>query len=102
MANLLVLAVWATLFQSGQITTLAGTGQLACGDALQTKPVSISRSCARRRQGGLFVTTLSATACVIDGKTGICTTVVGTGKKAIAATAAAAKATLEQALRRGS
>lgn len=85
MANLLVLAVCFTLFPPGQITTLAGTGQMGySGDGGPATQARFNQPflCATDDKGGLFIAdALNHCLRHLDGATGICTTEVGTGKK---------------------
>lgn len=85
MAILLVLAMCGVTLQAGQITTLAGTGEAGySGDGGPATKARFNQPflCATDAKGGLFVAdALNHCVRYIDGKTGICTTVVGTGKK---------------------
>lgn len=85
MVNLLVLAACAALISSGQITTLAGTGQVGfSGDGGPATQARFNQPflCAADDKGGLFIAdALNHSVRYLDGATGICTTVVGTGKK---------------------
>jgi hypothetical protein len=85
MANLLIVAACSALLQSGQISTYAGTSEAGySGDGGPAAQARFNQPflCATDPQGGLFIAD-ALNHCIrhIDGKTGICTTVVGTGKK---------------------
>ena len=85
MNTLILLALGCTLLQAGQITNLAGTGQASYGgDGGPAVQAQFNQPflCVTDETGGLFVAdALNHCVRFIDAKTGICTTVVGTGQK---------------------
>ncbi len=101
MANWFITVLACSLLQPGQITTFAGTGQTGySGDGGPATQARFSQpfSCATDARSGLFVAdALNHCIRYIDGKTGICTTVVGTGQKGYAGDGGpATKATLNE------
>ena len=85
MVTLVVLMVCGSLAQAGQISTFAGTGQAGyTGDGGPATQARFNQPflCAVDDRGGLFVCdALNHCVRYIDGKTGTCSTVVGTGHK---------------------
>ena len=85
MPNLIILALCSSLLQAGQIITFAGTGQPGySGDGGPATKARFNQPflCASDDRGGLYVAdALNHCLRYIDTRTGICTTVVGTGKK---------------------
>ena len=85
MMPLILLALNASFLQAGQITTFAGAGQPGySGDGGPATQARFNQPflCATDNRGGLFVCdALNHCVRYIDAKTGICTTVAGTGKK---------------------
>jgi hypothetical protein len=85
MAISLVLAICSSLLHAGEITNFAGTGQMGySGDGGPATQARFNQPflCALDEKGGLFVAdALNHCIRYIDGKTGICTTVVGTGAR---------------------
>ena len=77
-----------TLLQAGQITNLAGTGQAGYGgDGRLAAQAQFNQpcSCAYPTKKVAYSSPDALNHCVrfIDGTTGICTTVVGTGQKGL-------------------
>jgi hypothetical protein len=101
MAPLLVLALCGSSLQAGQITSFAGTGQAGySGDGGLATKARFNQPflCATDDRGGLLIAdALNHCLRYIDGKTGICTTVVGTGEKGYSGDGGpATKATLNE------
>ena len=85
MNTLILVALGGSLLQAGQITNFAGNGQAGySGDGGPAAQAQFNQPflCVTYEKGGLFVAdALNHCVRFIDGKTGTCTTVVGTGQK---------------------
>ena len=85
MNPLILLALAGALSQAGQISNFAGTGHAGySGDGGLAALAQFNQPflCVTDEKGGLFLAdALNHRVRFIDGKTGICTTVVGTGQK---------------------